>query len=225
MTMPASNINLITDVRNGFMQDSSGNASLNSQKYRDGAGKGTGNVALMDFANRAWAQGRDSYREADRPSSGCKPYSRAEATDNATVHTGFTITNRNGLPGWRTNTKGGQSYPIASYNNSYFYCLRPNVQHTLAVSYASTKWVNTATYVSHEIYVAGWQDGYKSGASTVYHNWTGLGTSGSKTFTFTPASTRRYIQISTRAFCAGTSGTNAWQQEIDCESYNMRCYV
>lgn len=223
MTMPASNINLITDVRNGFMQDSSGNASLNSQKYRDGAGKGAGNVALTDFANRAWAQGRDNYREIDRPSSGCRPYSRAQQIDNGTYsNSNFIITNRGGLPGWRTKTTGGQSYPIANYNNSYFYCLRPNVQHTLKVDYAYTEWVNTATYVTHDIYIAGWQSGYKSGATTVWLPWTGLGTSGSKTFTFTPTSDRRYVQIATRAFCAGGGSSG---QKIDCESYNMRCYV
>ena len=162
MTMPANNINLITDVRNGFMQDTSGNASLNSQKYRDGAGKGTGNIALMDFANKAWAQCRDQYSEVAASAARCKPYSRAQAVDNTTYSgSRFTITNRSGLPGWRTNTRGGVSYPIASYNNSYFYCLRPNVQHTLAVSYAQTKWVNTGAYVSHGIYTAGWESGYR----------------------------------------------------------------
>ena len=69
MTVPSTNISMITHIRNGFMQDTGGNASLNSAKYRDGAMKGAGNVAMTDFANRAWAQGRTIKRTQDGDST------------------------------------------------------------------------------------------------------------------------------------------------------------
>lgn len=226
MTMPASNINLIADVRNGFMQDSSGNASLNSQQYRDGARKATGNIALTDFANTAWAAGRDLYREDEWTAFRCKPYSRAAGVDNAIYsNSDFTMTDRSGLPGWRTRRYGGQSYPMAGYNNSFFYCARPGIDHKLDLRVVDYQWVNTQSYVDHQIKIIGWESGYKNGLSETLMDWTSMGASATRSYTFRPKASRPWVQISMRAYCAATGGLQGSSQVIEVEAYDMRCYV
>ena len=163
MTVPSANINMKVHVRNGFMQDTSGNASLNSNKYRDGARKGTGNISLQDFAGKAWSQGRTPKRTLDGDAtSSVRPYCWDQRYDNLGPYdVTFTLTYEGGLPKW-SYSHSGQSYPTASYNNSYFYC---DTNDTLRIRANQTA---TGGYARHDISVIGFSAGYLSGASKTY---------------------------------------------------------
>lgn len=228
MTMPSSNISLITDVRNGFMQDSSGDASLNSKKYRQGAGKGTGNVALMDFANRAWSQGDDIRRSQQNGVSTVKPYSWDQGEDGWTFNSSeFTLTSSGGLPRWGMKRwwSNMMTVPSANYSNTWFYCYRPGITHTWNWDSIINKWDSgTGSYVTYQYAVIAWANGYQSGSSNQLHNWnTVRSSSGSKTVTFTPPSTHRYIQLALRIWSGGYVAYP--NPEIDITAYNMRVTV
>jgi hypothetical protein len=225
MTMPASNINLITDVRNVFMQDSSGNASLNSARYRDGAGKGSGNVRLTDFANRAWSQGREEQEEGS-PST-VKPYMNHQGVDGWSFDRSvFDTSIVNGLPRWRmkeswTNMMTNIS---AFYSNTWFYCKRPGVQHTFYCDNIISKWHNGyGSYVGYEFSARGWDNGYQSGTQQIWQDWNNVrSSSGSRSFTFTPTSSHRYVQIALRIISRGYQGWDGEVPNIDITAYNMR---
>lgn len=220
MTMPASSFTLI-ELRDQFTGDG-GSISLDSQKMRDGAGKGTGNIAMLDFANRAWGQGREVLREETANMSTVKPYHRCCAVDNTIYsNNGFPTPISSGLPQWGFRGSNNNDYPISLYSNGYFYCRRPGVPHKVTVSYSQTEWQNGVKYVSHEIYIGAWSAGPKQGTNQVLQGWTALGTSGTRTLTFTPSASRPWIQVGTRAFMSGGGGA----QSIKCESRNMRVYV
>lgn len=230
MTMPASNINLITDVRNGFMQDSSGNASLNSKKYRQGAGKGTGNVALSDFANRAWSQGDDIRRSQQDGVSTVKPYSWDQGEDGWTFKDDeFALTTSGGLPRWGMKRwwSNAMIIPSANYSNCWFYCYRPGITHTWEWDSIINKWDNgggSGAYVSYEYAVIVWENGYQSGSSFILRNWDPVrSTSGPKTVAFTPPSTHRYVQLSLRVW--GVGYISYPNPELDITAYNMRVTV
>lgn len=204
MTMPSGNINLITDVRDNFMQDSSGSASLNSDKYRDGAGKGIGNVALTDFANVAWRNGRT---KLDQPSaSSVRPYHAEGGVDIDNYFPGrITIEVRDGAPVWKIN---GPQYaymdqPVAWYMSSGFKVMRPGIPHTITWQAQTVLW--SGKYGSLPQYlVRGYANGYKSGSSINHRGWTPMNSSlnswRDNSYTFTPDSRYPYILLSTRVF-------------------------
>ena len=188
MTMPASNISMITDVRNGFMQDGSGNVSLNSAKYRDGARKGSGNVALMDFASRAFSQGRTVVKTQDGSlTSSVKPYCWDQRHDNIS-HSSITwsLAYENGLPTWTTYHKGYRDTPTAAYSNS---CFKANKNENLSISFTTVpngnNWDASITFA-----ILGFDAGYLSGNSINIINYTPA--SGSNTFNFTTNSSYPY---------------------------------
>lgn len=225
MTMPASNIDLIADVRNGFMQDSSGSVSLNSAKYRDGAGKGSGNIALTDFASRAWGQGREVQEEG--PPSTVKPYMNHQGVDGwSYISSNFDVSIVNNLPRWRmkeswTNMMTNIS---AFYSNTWFYCNRPGVAHTFYVDSIIDKWHNGyGSFVNYEFSIRGWSNGYQSGTQSVLQDWTRVrSNNGSKTHKFTPSSSHRYIQVALRIISGGYQGWDGEVPNIDITAYNMR---
>ena len=163
MTVPASNISMITHLRNGFMQDTSGNASLDSAKYRDGARKPTGNISLRDFAGKAWSQGRTIKRTMDGDTeASVRPYCWDQRWDNlASWDVTFTLSYENGLPKW-SYSHNGKSYPTASYNNSYFYC---DKNETLRIRASQTA---SGSGQRHDLSVIGFSAGYLSGSSKSY---------------------------------------------------------
>ncbi len=225
MTMPASNINLITDVRNGFMQDTSGNASLNSAKYRDGAGKGTGNVALTDFAGAGWRQGRTL--QAEGSASTVKPYMLHSGVDNLGYDSkNFEITISGGLPRWRVKRKWFNLNTVTSavYANAWFRCYRPGVAHTLSWdSIINALHNGYNSYVSYEYTVRGWSNGYQSGTQTTIQGWTNVrSNNGPKSYTFTPSGSYPYIQVALRLISSGYQGWDGANPELDITAYNMK---
>jgi hypothetical protein len=163
MTVPSTNINMITHIRNGFMQDTSGNASLTSNKYRDGARKPTGNISLQDFAGKAWSQGRTIKRTmAGDTAASVRPYCWDQRWDNLSASdVTFTLSYEGGLPKWSYGHTG-KSHPTASYNNSYFYC---NTNDTFRIRATANL---GGTGVTHDFSVIGFSDGYLSGFSMPY---------------------------------------------------------
>ena len=225
MTMPASNINLITDVRNGFMQDSSGNASLTSNKYRDGAGKGTGNVALTDFANLGWRQGRSL--QAEGSPSTVKPYMLHTGVDNLGYDSkDFEISISGGLPRWRLKHTwfNHQTVISACYANTWFRCYRPGIAHTMSWDSLINKWHNgKGSWVAYEFSVRSWSSGYQSGSQTIHQDFTNVrSNNGPKSYTFTPPSSRPYIQLSLRIMGSGYVDYDGANPEIDITAYNMK---
>lgn len=196
MTVPSANINMKVHVRNGFMQDTSGNASLNSNKYRDGARKGTGNISLQDFAGKAWSQGRTIKRTLDGDSAASvRPYCWDQRWDNlASYDVTFTLSYENGLPKWAY-SHHGKSYPTASYNNSYFYC---DKNDTLRIRANNTA---TGSGQRHDISVIGFSAGYLSGSSKSYItdslSFSGVNFTNDKNFP--------YVLVSFRGYNAGGS--------------------
>lgn len=205
MTVPSTTINMITHIRNGFMQDTSGNASLNSNKYRDGAMKGSGDVAMTDFAERAWAQGRTIKRTQDGDSTATvRPYCWDQRRDNLGPDDAtFTFNTVDGLPRWRFRHDSAYAVPAASYSNSYFYC--PTA--TQLEIKGSTESHNTGS-TRCDFSVIGFADGYLSGGSLA-HLEDVLSVDLARGKTFTTDSRFPYILVSFRGYTYSGSGTVA----------------
>lgn len=207
MTMPANNINLITDVRNGFMQDTSGNASLNSTKYRDGAGKGTGNVALTDFANRAFSQGRTIRKTQDGSSiSSMKPYCWDQRHDNISHSSiSWTLSYESGLPTWASYHSGRRDIPTAAYSHGFF---KSSGSEALSISFSTL--ANQNNYSANiRVTIYGYDNGYLSGNSTTLMSEQSA--SGSKTFNFNASSYYPYVMISFKTYVSAWNGVLGYE--------------
>ena len=230
MTMPASNVALIANVRNQFMRDSSGNASLNSQKYRDGAGKGTGSIALSDFANRAFGAGRTFVQtQGGTAASAVRPYHCDRRADNVqwdfTKYVNFAMGEVGGIPEWRAYANGFRDMPVAAYVSSFFYCHRPGVQHRLQFDVMRGSYRGTT---SADVAVIGFSSGYLSGASTDYITTTNLNSGSSytsKSFTFTPSASFPYVLISLRTWAQAWNGYMGMENEAWNYFKNIRVTV
>lgn len=217
MTMPASNINLITDVRNVFMQDSSGNASLNSQKYRDGAGKVSGNVALMDFANKAYGSGREIVRSQEQGASVVRPYHWDQRSDNESISSAkdnFTgIPDIEGFYGRQMYIQSRTLVDVGYYSVGLFYCNRPGIEHTWTFRYANENW-DTPSGFWHVIAsqrVFAYQSGYLSGSSVALTDaWYGLDKTSPTTATvkFTPTSSHPWVALNVRVVAQSGLSSN-----------------
>lgn len=204
MTMPSTNINLIADVRNNFMQDSSGNAQLTSTKYRDGAGKGTGNVALTDFANVAWRNGRNVLHQPNP--ANVKPYNADGGVDQDNyANERIKVRIENGLPVWQILGPAYTqiTFPIAWYMSSGFKVMRPGIPHTITWQARTVIWQGNYGSLA-EYTVRGYKSGYKSGGELQHQGWRGMNASlnswRDNSYTFTPNASYPYIAFSTRVF-------------------------
>lgn len=207
MTMPASNINLITDVRNNFMLDSSGNASLNSSKYRDGARKGSGNVALMDFANRALSQGRTVVKTQDgSAASSMKPYCWDQRHDNISHSAiSWNLRYENGLPTWTSFHNGYRDIPTAAYSHGFF---KTSGNESLSISFTADPHASNYS-ASIRVTIYGYNGGYLSGdVTTLLSEQTA---SGSKTFNFTASSYYPYVMISFKTLVSAWNGVLGYE--------------
>lgn len=218
--MPSSNINLINNVRNEFMLDASGSVSLNSTKYRDGARKGVGNVSVMDFAGRAWSQGREIRKTQDGDSTGSiRPYCWDQRHDNINhSEVEYTLLTENGLPVWKHRHNGKRFVPTASYANSYFQFV-PGDTLDIRRLHFSCNIEKLEAYLAYcEVAVIGYTNGYLSGGTRYYVNWSRV--EGDRTWAFDVRPQEPFVVVSFKFFASdyGSQSPNYVSYQVkNCE--------
>ena len=200
--MPPSNISLINNVRNEFMRDSSGSVSLNSTKYRDGARKGVGNVSVMDFAGRAWSQGREIRKTQDGdPIESMRPYcwdQRHENLNHSDVE--YTLLTENGLPVWKHRHDGKRFVPTASYANAYFKFVPDDTLDARRVTLSCNVEKIEAYLANCQLGVIGYTNGYLYGSTQTYINWRAI--EGQQSYSFDVTPRHPHVLISFKFFAS-----------------------
>jgi hypothetical protein len=225
MTMPASNISL-TYVRDNMFRDDAVPASLDSPYYRDAALKGSGNVALTDFANRANGLGRTKKNSQLGLTSDVMPYHadiRVDNRESITVDTWGSVGIHSNLPSFELTAEGRSGeIPTSTYGNLWFYCERIGEQHTLnfdVVKYSSTN----QGYLRYQ--VIAFSNGYLQGISRdlIPNSYASVGKNSVK---FTPSnSSRPYILISVNAYAMGWNGFLGYENTISGSFRNIEVKI
>lgn len=214
-------------VRDDLMRDT-GNANMNATKYRDGARKPSGNIALTDFAGRCWTQGRNmvSTTNGTDPTT-VKGHQWDMRLDNIS-HSSVTreVNDNGGLPKWSVYWKGRRDIPTAAYNCGFYKASTSrNVNTTLKIR--ANRWSGKNLYFSHcDISIYGYQSGYLSGGQmAVIASSTSMNYSGNlNTFTFTTDKRYPYIQIAPRVYCGEWNGVMGYDTYAAYEMYDIEVY-
>lgn len=197
MTVPATNISMITDIRDDFMMGS-GDVSLNATRYRDGCLKGTGDIAVMDYAKCAWGQGRVTRKTQNGDStSGMRPWMWDQRADGGITHSDVTWTlgeSAAKLPTWKSYHTARTGKATAAYFNGYF---RTSTTGTFRLTGTLSDPDGLNRGVEGRLDVVAFQSGYLSGAASTLLSIPGQTKAGDISFDFTiPDTTKPHIVVS-----------------------------